>query len=251
MSDTPLTIDVLTIFPEMVRGPMAQSIMGRAQEEKRVTLRVHDLRDWATGRHRQVDDEPYGGGQGMVMKPEPFFAAVETLRQPDTRVILMTPQGRPLVQQTAQRLATHSGHLIILCGHYEGIDHRVIEHLVHEEISIGDYVLTNGAIAAVILLDAVIRLLPGVLGDERSAVEESFAEPLLIEAPCYTRPVDYCGHKVPDILLSGHHAKIQQWKKAQSRHRTATNRPDLFAQLPPEPEPKPKRRRKPTAQEEC
>ncbi|RFC48442.1 MAG: tRNA (guanine37-N1)-methyltransferase, partial [Verrucomicrobia bacterium] len=181
-----MRIDIVTIFPEMCAGPLGLSMMGRAREKGLLDLRVHDLREWATDRHRRVDDEPYGGGQGMVMKCEPWFAAVEGLRGEGTRTVLMTPQGRQFCQAEAKAFA-QCGHLLVLCGHYEGIDHRVVEALVDDEISIGDYVLTNGAIAANVFADAVVRLIPGVLGDERSAVEESFSDGLL-EAPCYTRP---------------------------------------------------------------
>lgn len=202
--------------------------MGRAQEKGSLTLRVHDLRQWATDKHRRVDDTPFGGGQGMVMKPEPFFACVEELRRPTTKVVLMTPQGHRLEQALVEELATTAEHLLILCGHYEGVDHRVIDALVDIEISIGDYILTNGAIAANILIDAITRLLPGVLGDDRSAVEESFRHGLL-EAPAYTRPVDFRGMKVPDVLLSGHHQKIIDWKHQRSQERTRQNRPDLLS----------------------
>jgi tRNA (guanine37-N1)-methyltransferase len=229
-----MIIDVLTIFPDMISVPLGQSIIGRAQEEKKVALRAHDLRQWSVDKHLKVDDEPYGGGQGMVMKPEPFFYAVSDLKKQtpadyQTRVVMMTPQGRPLSQALAAEYAAQSQtHLIILCGHYEGVDHRVIEALVDDEVSIGDYVLTNGAIAATVFIDAVARLLPGVLGDERSAVEESFSEPQRLEAPCYTRPVEFEGRRVPDVLLSGHHAKVAQWKKEQALARTQKNRPDLL-----------------------
>jgi tRNA (guanine37-N1)-methyltransferase len=222
-----LEIDIITLFPEMCVAPLSASIMGRAQEKGSLTLRVHDLRQWATDKHRRVDDTPFGGGQGMVMKPEPFFACVEELRRPTTKVVLMTPQGHRLEQALVEELATSAEHLLILCGHYEGVDHRVIDALVDIEISIGDYILTNGAIAANILIDAITRLLPGVLGDDRSAVEESFSHGLL-EAPAYTRPVDFRGMKVPDVLLSGHHQKIIDWKHQRSQERTRQNRPDLM-----------------------
>ena len=225
-----MKIDILTIFPEMCRVPLGESMLGRAQEAGQLELNVHDLRGWTKDKHRRVDDIPYGGGQGMVMKPEPFFAAVEELRTDTTRTVLMTPQGRQLKQPMVESYAAAGGHLIILCGHYEGVDHRVIDALVDDEISIGDYVLTNGAIAATIFVDAVVRLLPGVLGDARSAEEESFstAADRLLEAPCYTRPVEFEGREVPEILLSGHHAKIQEWKKGKSLERTRANRPDLL-----------------------
>ena len=222
-----MEIDIITLFPEMCVAPLSASIMGRAQEKGSLTLRVHDLRQWATDKHRRVDDTPFGGGQGMVMKPEPFFACVEELRRPTTKVVLMTPQGHRLDQALVEELATSAEHLLILCGHYEGVDHRVIDALVDIEISIGDYILTNGAIAANILIDAITRLLPGVLGDDRSAVEESFSHGLL-EAPAYTRPVVFRGMKVPDVLLSGHHQKIIDWKHQRSQERTRQNRPDLL-----------------------
>ena len=222
-----MEIDLVTIFPDMCAAPLACSIVGRAREKGLLILRIHDLRQWATDKHRSVDDVPYGGGQGMVMKPEPFFACVEALRRGDSCIVLMTPQGQRLDQPLVESLATTASHLIILCGHYEGVDHRVVEQLVDLELSIGDYILTNGAIAANVLVDAVTRLLPGVLGDERSAVEESFSHGLL-EAPCYTRPVDFRGLPVPEILLSGHHEKIRAWKHQRSLERTAQNRPDLL-----------------------
>jgi tRNA (guanine37-N1)-methyltransferase len=222
-----VTIDVITLFPEMVRGPLSQSIIGRAIEAEKVVVRMHDLRDWSSDKHRRVDDEPYGGGPGMVMTCQPIFDAVEALRQPDSRVILMTPQGRRFDQREARHFSTAS-HVIVLCGHYEGVDHRVIEALVTDEISIGDYVLTNGAIAAVVFLDAVIRLLPGVLGDDQSAVDESFSNPGMLEAPCYTRPAEFRGMKVPAVILSGHHAMVAEWRRIESAARTRRNRPDLL-----------------------
>jgi tRNA (guanine37-N1)-methyltransferase len=219
-------IDILTLFPEICRAPLSESIMKRAQEHGVVDLRIHNLRDWTADRHHIVDDAPFGGGQGMVMKPEPIFAAVEDLRNQSSKVMLMSPAGRRLDQKTAAQLS-HEAHLIIICGHYEGVDHRVIEHLVDLEISIGDYVLTNGAIAAVVLVDAVVRLLPGALGHEQSAVDDSFNLGLL-EAPQYTRPAEFRGWKVPQILLSGNHAEIANWRKEQGLKRTSQNRPDLL-----------------------
>lgn len=223
-----MKIDIVTIFPAMCRAPLGESIVGRAQESGLVTIAVHDLRDWTTDRHRQVDDIAYGGGPGMVMKPEPFFAAVRDLRRdsPDAKVILLTPQGRRFDQATARGLSAES-HLILLCGHYEGVDHRVVEALVDLELSIGDYVLTNGAIAAVVVADAVVRLLPGVLGDARSPEVESFSDPALLEAPHYTRPAVFEGMAVPDVLQSGNHAKIDQWRREKAAERTRANRPDL------------------------
>ncbi len=226
-------IDVLTLFPEMVLAPLSESIMGRAAEAGIVELRAHQLRDWATDKHKRTDDYLCGGGQGMLLKCEPLFAAIEELRQPHTRVLLMTPQGRPFCQPMAERLAApalagEDVHYIILCGHYEGVDQRVIDTLVDEEISIGDYILTNGAIAAVVVIDAITRLLPGALGDARSAEEESFSSGLL-EAPAYTKPNDFRGMPVPEVFLSGNHKAIAQWKQEQALRRTKENRPDLYA----------------------
>jgi tRNA (guanine37-N1)-methyltransferase len=219
-------IDILTLFPDICRAPLGESIMKRAQENGIIDLRIHNLRDWTTDKHHIVDDAPFGGGQGMVMKPEPIFAAVEDLRNQAARVVLMSPAGHRFDQQMATQLSQES-HLIIVCGHYEGVDHRVIEHLVDLEISIGDYVLTNGAIAAVVLVDAIVRLLPGALGHEQSAVDDSFNHGLL-EAPQYTRPADFRDWKVPAVLLSGNHAEIAKWRKKQALKRTRENRPDLI-----------------------
>jgi tRNA (guanine37-N1)-methyltransferase len=219
-------IDILTLFPDICRAPLGESIMKRAQENGIVDLRIHNLRDWTTDKHHIVDDAPFGGGQGMVMKPEPIFAAVEDLRNQAARVVLMSPAGHRVDQQMATQLSQES-HVIIVCGHYEGVDHRVIEHLVDLEISIGDYVLTNGAIAAVVLVDAIVRLLPGALGHEQSAVDDSFNHGLL-EAPQYTRPADFRDWKVPEVLLSGNHAEIAKWRKEQAIKRTRENRPDLL-----------------------
>jgi tRNA (guanine37-N1)-methyltransferase len=221
-----MKIDIVTLFPEMCRAPLNESMMKRAQENKIVDLRVHNLRDWTTDKHHVVDDAPFGGGQGMVMKPEPIFAAVESLQTDKSTVVLMTPQGKPFTQSVAIDLSKRE-HLIVICGHYEGIDHRVVEHLVDLEISIGDYVLTNGAITAVVLVDATVRLLPGVLGHEQSAADDSFSGGLL-EGPQYTRPADFRGWKVPDALLSGNHAEIAAWRKEQAIQRTKLNRPDLL-----------------------
>jgi len=228
-----MKIDILTLFPEICRAPLNESMMKRAQENKIVDLRIHNLRDWTTDKHHVVDDAPFGGGQGMVMKPEPIFAGVDGLKQETSNaeiqkptVILMSPAGRRLDQKMASELSKES-HLIIICGHYEGVDHRVIEHLVDLEVSIGDYVLTNGAIAAVVLVDAVVRLLPGVLGHEHSALDDSFSAELL-EGPQYTRPADFRGWKVPEVLLSGNHAEIAKWRKEQALNRTKENRPDLL-----------------------
>lgn len=228
--DPPMRIDIVTIFPEIAQGPLSTSIMGRAVDAGKVEIRCHDLRDYTTDRHRQVDDMPYGGGPGMVMKPEPFFAAVADLKTESSRVILLTPQGSPFRQARAVELAKES-HLIFLCGHYEGIDHRVVEALVDEEISIGDYVLTNGTIAAAVVVDAIVRLIPGVLGDDRSSEEESFSgDGKLLEAPHYTRPAEYDDRKVPEVLLSGNHGAIAKWRHEQALERTRSNRPDLLGE---------------------
>ena len=200
--------------------------MKRAQERGLFSFAAHDIRDWTTDKHRLTDDAPYGGGEGMVMKPEPIFAAVEALRRPETRVLLMTPGGRPFDQQNAMQLASKQ-HLIIICGHYEGIDQRVVDHLVDEEISIGDYVLTNGALAALVLIDAVTRLIPGVLGNDQSAAQDSFSHGLL-EFPQYTRPAEYRGWKIPEVLLSGNHAAIAAWRLEKSLEKTRRVRPDLI-----------------------
>ncbi len=208
-------------------APLGESMMKRAREAGLVEVQAHDLRGWATGKHRKTDDYLCGGGQGMLLKPEPIFAAIEELRKEETQVILLTPQGQVFKQAKALELSGEK-HLIFLCGHYEGVDHRVIEELVDLELSIGDYVLTNGAIAAAVVTDAVVRLLPGALGDARSAVDESFSDPNLLEAPAYTKPIEFRGLKVPDILLSGHHAKIEDWKTEMSIKRTRENRPDLL-----------------------
>jgi tRNA (guanine37-N1)-methyltransferase len=223
-----VTIDIVTLFPEVALAPLAESIIRRARDAGIATVRAHQLRDWATDKHRKTDDTLCGGGQGMLLKPEPLFAAVAALRQPDTKVVLMTPQGQVFNQALARELAS-GGHLLILCGHYEGVDHRVIDELVDLELSIGDYILSNGALAAAVVADAIIRLLPGALGDERSPEEESFSNPSLLEAPAYTRPVDFNGLCVPEVLLSGNHARIQAWKISQAEARTRANRPDLLA----------------------
>jgi tRNA (guanine37-N1)-methyltransferase len=221
-----MRIDIVTLFPEVALAPLSDSIIQRARAAGIAEVTGHQLRDWSDDKWRRVDDAPYGGGQGMLLMPGPLFAAVEALRGPQTRVILMTPQGRPFKQAVARELAAEQ-HLLILCGHYEGVDHRVIEALVDVEISIGDYVLTNGALAAAVVCDAVIRLLPGALGDERSPLDESFSNPHLLEAPAYTRPAEFRGMRVPEVLVSGHHAQIGTWKHENAVARTRCNRPDL------------------------
>ena len=220
-----MKIDVLTLFPGMFPGPLDESIIKRACESGRLRLGIRDLRDYTHDRHRKVDDRPFGGGPGMLMKPEPLFEAVEALRGEKTRVILTSPAGRPFRQEIAQELAGEE-HLLLVCGSYEGFDERVRECLADDELSIGDYVLTNGALPAMVIIDAVTRLLPGVLGDDESSVDESFSDGLL-EYPQYTRPAEFRGMKVPDVLLSGNHAKIEEWRREQAAQRTRERRPDL------------------------
>jgi tRNA (guanine37-N1)-methyltransferase len=221
-----MEFDILTLFPRMFEGPLDESILKRARESGLVQIRVHNLREFTHDKHHVVDDKPYGGGPGMLMKPEPIFEAVEKLQRADSCVVLMTPQGTPFTQKRAQEFA-EKPHLIVICGHYEGVDERVRETLVEEEVSIGDYVLTNGALAAAVVVDAVVRLLPGVLGDEQSAGDDSFASGLL-EGPQYTRPPEFRGMRVPDVLLSGDHAAIAKWRAEQARQRTKERRPDLL-----------------------
>jgi len=220
-------IDILSLFPAIPAAMLGESMMKRAQEKGLVQIRSHNLRDWARDKHHITDDTPYGGGQGMVMKCEPIFEAVEAIRTAASRVIFMSPAGRRFDQRLAAEYPQQP-HLIVLCGHYEGIDQRVIDHLVDDEISIGDYVLTNGAIAAAVFVDAVVRLLPGVLGDEQSAADDSFSHGVL-EFPHYTRPVEFRGSRVPDILLSGHHAAIAAWRREQALEKTRRVRPDLLS----------------------
>lgn len=233
-----MKVDILTVFPEVIEAGSGYSIVKRAQEKGALELLVHNLRDFAHDKHRSTDDEPFGPGAGMVMKPEPLFEAVEAIGEgkfgaglqttphPNCKVLLMTPQGEPFSQNMARELAAED-HLIIICGHYEGVDERVREHLVDREVSIGDYVLTGGELPALVVLDAVVRLLPGVLGAEESSVEETFADGL-IEYPHYTRPAEFRGWKVPDVLISGHHAEIAKWRRVQSIKRTLERRPDLL-----------------------
>ncbi len=242
---TPLRIDVLTIFPGMLKGFLEESMLKRAVQQGAVTFGVVDPRSFATDARRTTDDRPYGGGPGMVMLPGPLFGAVESVRGEDTRVVLMTPSGRPFRQEDAARLAGES-HLVFLCGHYEGVDERVREALVTEELSIGDYVLTNGVLPAAVVIDAIVRLLPGVLGGEGATEEESFQRGLL-EYPQYTRPLDFRGLRVPEVLRSGNHRQIAEWRQAESERRTLERRPDLavLAGLPrPPPEPRRRNRRK-------
>jgi tRNA (guanine37-N1)-methyltransferase len=245
-----MRIDILTLFPSIAAAPLGESMIGKAQQRGLVAIRTHNLRDWARDKHRTTDDAPYGGSQGMVMKCEPIFAAIEDLKAGQVsaaspadgalseidrtqysapRVLLMSPGGRRFDQAMATSYAQPNAHLIILCGHYEGIDQRVIDHLVDDEISIGDYVLTNGAIAAAVVTDAIVRLLPGVLGDANSAPDDSFASGL-IEGPQYTRPMEFRGWRVPEMLLSGNHGAIAKWRREQALAKTRQIRPDLLGQ---------------------
>ncbi|AOZ94198.1 tRNA (guanosine(37)-N1)-methyltransferase TrmD [Paenibacillus crassostreae] len=227
-----MKVDVLTLFPEMFTGVFESSILGKANEKGIVSLNAINFRDFSLNKHHTVDDTPYGGGGGMVLKPEPIFAAVEhvvTSSPKPPRVILMCPQGETFTQKKAEELAQEE-HLIFICGHYEGYDERIREYLVTDELSVGDYVLTGGEIPAMTVIDAVVRLLPGVLGNEMSAVTDSFSTGLL-EYPHYTRPAEFRGWKVPDMLLSGHHANIEVWRRQQALKRTFTRRPDLLDKL--------------------
>lgn len=223
-----MKIDVLTLFPGMFAGPLDESIVRRARDTGRLDLRIHNLRDYTHDRHRTVDDKPFGGGPGMLLKPEPIFEAVEHLAVEGTRVVLLTPAGRPFHQGIARELAAVR-HLLLVCGSYEGFDERVREALADDELSIGDFVLTNGALPAMVIIDAVARLLPGALGDDTSAQDESFSQGGL-EYPQYTRPAEFRGLRVPEVLLSGNHAEIAKWRAEQARRRTEQRRPDLLEQ---------------------
>jgi tRNA (guanine37-N1)-methyltransferase len=220
-----MKIDVLTLFPEMFSGPLDVSMVARARKAGLLDLQIRNLRDWTHDRHKTVDDRPFGGGPGMVLKPEPIFEAVEALAGEKTRVLMMAPTGRVFTQAVARELATEE-HLLFLCGSYEGFDER-IRTLIDDELSIGDYVLTNGGLPAMVVIDAVTRLIPGVLGDDESAHDESFSHGLL-EYPHYTRPAEFRGMKVPDVLLSGNHAEIEKWRREQAKQRTRERRPDLL-----------------------
>ena len=221
-----MKIDVLTLFPAMFAGPLDESIVKRAREAGLLDLKIHNLRDWTHDRHKTVDDRPFGGGPGMLLKPEPLFEAVESLKREKTRVILLSPAGRKFNQAIARELAQQED-LLLVTGHYEGFDERVREALADDELSIGDYVLTNGALPAMVVIDAVARLLPGVLGDDESSHDESFSHGLL-EYPQYTRPAEFRGMKVPDVLVSGNHAEIEKWRREQAKLRTKKQRPDLL-----------------------
>lgn len=221
-----MKIDVLTLFPAMFAGPLDESIIQRARAGGLLDVKIHQLRDWAHDRHKTVDDRPFGGGPGMLLKPEPLFEAIEALRRKSTRVILLSPAGRKFDQAVARELAREKD-LLLVTGHYEGFDERVREKLADDELSIGDYVLTNGALPAMVVIDAVARLLPGVLGDDESSRDESFSAGLL-EYPQYTRPAEFRGMKVPEMLLSGNHAEIEKWRREQAKQRTKKRRPDLL-----------------------
>ena len=225
-----MRIDILSLFPEMIHCGVDYSIVKRAQEKGILSVGIHNIRDFTEDKHRTTDEPPYGGGAGMVMKPEPIFKAAEYLKTEywteQTKVILMSPQGEIFTQRKAEELS-QCPHVVFICGHYEGVDERVVENLVTDELSIGDYVLTGGELPALVVLDSIVRLIPGVLGAEQSALEESFSEGLL-EYPQYTRPSDFRGWQVPDVLLSGHHAEIAKWRRVQSIMRTLDRRPDLL-----------------------
>jgi tRNA (guanine37-N1)-methyltransferase len=224
-----MRIDILTLFPNMFSSPLRESILGRAIEKGLLQIQTTNIRDFALDKHQVVDDAPYGGGQGMVMKVEPIARAIESVKaeNPSARTIYLTPQGKPFHQDLARRLSGQS-HLVLLCGRYEGVDERVRELFIDEEISIGDYVLTGGELAAMVLIDAVSRFIPGVLGSDRSAEEDSFFNSLL-EYPQYTRPVEFKGCRVPEVLLSGNHSAISLWRKKEALRRTSARRPDLLA----------------------
>jgi tRNA (guanine37-N1)-methyltransferase len=222
----PLRIDVLTLFPRMLDGFLAESILGKGISAGHLSVGVHDLRNWTTDRHRTADDRPFGGGAGMVLKPEPVFAAMEQLQTPGCRRIYLTPDGVPFSAAAAERLSREQ-HLVFLSGHYEGIDQRIRDSVIDEEISIGDYVLTNGTLAAAVVIDALARFIPGVLGEEKSLTHESFARKLL-DFPQYTRPAEFRGMSVPGVLLSGNHAEIEKWRIARQEEKTRLVRPDLL-----------------------
>lgn len=227
-----MKIDILTLFPEMMLGTLENSILKRARDKQQFNYEFINFRDYSTNKHHKVDDYPYGGGAGMVLTPQPIFDAVKAAKQKENttpRVVLMCPQGERYTQQKAEEFANEK-HLIIICGHYEGYDERIREHLVTDEISIGDYVLTGGEIGALAVIDSVVRLLPDVLGNQESAVEDSFTTGLL-EHPHYTRPADFRGYQVPEVLLQGNHAKIETWRKKESLRRTFVRRPDLLTAI--------------------
>ena len=221
-----MKIDVLTLFPAMFAGPLDESIIMRARKSGLLELKIHQLRDWTHDKHKTVDDHPFGGGPGMLLKPQPIFEAVESLKREGTKVILLSPSGRKFDQKIAQELAQEKD-LLLVTGHYEGFDERIREALADDELSIGDYVLTNGALPAMVVIDAVARLLPGVLGDDESSRDESFSHGLL-EYPQWTRPADFRGMKVPEVLLNGNHAEIEKLRREQAKLKTKEQRPDLL-----------------------
>lgn len=238
----PLRIDLLTLFPEMVTGFFSASILGRAVEKGILEIRTHNLRDWAKNKHRRVDDTPFGGGAGMLLAPQPLFDAIEELRTPGARVVHLCPDGKPLTNAIARELST-AQHLVFVSGHYEGMDQRVRDALITDEISIGDYVLTNGTLAAAVCIDCLARQIPGVLGDDQSLVGESFCEnDGLLSHPQYTRPADFRGMKVPDVLMGGNHKAIDAWNRERRLEKTRERRPDLLPEAP-EPKEAPKKRR--------
>ncbi|HYK18073.1 MAG TPA: tRNA (guanosine(37)-N1)-methyltransferase TrmD [Bryobacteraceae bacterium] len=221
---------ILTIFPEFFEGPFRHGVVAKAVEAGRIAIEIRDLRNWTHDRHRTVDDRPFGGGEGMLLKPEPIFEAVENIlpaRSESQRVVLLSAQGKRFDQQAARRLAAYP-ELLFICGRYEGVDERVAEHLADEELSIGDFVLSGGELAAALVIDCIARLLPGVLGNADSALQESFGEENLLDCPQYTRPADFRGWKVPETLLSGNHEEIRRWRQRAAREKTAKNRPDLL-----------------------
>ena len=221
---------ILTIFPEFFDGPFRHGVVAKAAESGRIAIQIHDLRNWTHDRHRTVDDRPFGGGEGMLLKPEPIFEAVESIfpeRTESRRVILLSAQGKRFDQQTARRLSVVP-ELLLICGRYEGVDERVAEHLADEELSIGDFVLSGGELAAALVIDCIARLLPGVLGNADSALQESFSDQNRLDCPQYTRPADFRGWKVPETLLSGNHEEIRRWRQRAAHDKTAKNRPDLL-----------------------
>lgn len=220
-----MRFDILTIFPEFFQGPFAHGVLAKATEAKLIEIQIHDLRQWTADRHRTVDDRPFGGGEGMLLKPQPIFEAVESIKP--TRTILLSAQGTKFDQATARRLAEYP-ELLLICGRYEGVDERIAEHLADEELSVGDFVLSGGELAAAMMVDCVSRLVPGVLGNQDSALHESFSEPGLLDCPQYTRPADFRGWKVPEVLIGGNHEEIRRWRQRAAREKTARNRPDLL-----------------------
>ena len=223
-----MQIDIVTLFPALCKGVLSESVIGRAWKEGIVKINLVDLRDYTHDVRKTVDDKPYGGGAGMVLRPEPLFECLQDIRTPEAKIVLMCPQGARFTQAIARRYASTIEHLILVCGHYEGVDERVRQCLMDEELSIGDYVLTNGAIAASVVTDAVVRLLPGALGNDESSADESFSNEPLLEYPQFTRPEDYKGMRVPEILLSGNHQEIDAWRLEQRVLRTVSRRPDLL-----------------------